>query len=614
MNELEAALARATRHRRSYDLSQAVKLYQEALDLVPDVDSSGLEAARITKWLGNIALWQGALVVADLRYAAAVEMLEGMGSSDTAVRLELLRCRANIAQVEDLRGRLGSARQYLVAALELDLQHEDADRVRLQLAEFQLRRKVDLVTPQRLIAQVEDNPTGLLRPNDLVARLHQVRGLLYAAQGKPGPALDEFDAVDQELGPNGDALLRAGNRHNRAAVLLTRGDVGGADRLLAEVLLFYQERGFAILRRAVRTDQAAVQLALGNPLAADKIFREVEVEYAGTPGHDLRARAYNMNGWGNAYQAREELHRAAECHTRALRWLSEAETLDMGGSTPGASRQAGVDRAQVLMNLATDHLLTYRLRYVKRARQLLDEAAQLFDGETGSPIDTGRRLTNLGVACALLGDLGAAQANFEAAATCFTGGGVLERVTANHNRGCLLALTSGQDAVGLRKALELLIPAALVRDSVRYTLDSSDLRKRWWERQATASLAESLRVAAMIPDAQLIVELILMFRLPGSLQVEVGNAPPPEARLAAIGNEHPTHWFTSLPKEAAAFEPEPTLKLAHGPRIQAPSGTEALAHYLDLVEVQYERTVRTESVVRIAGPSTSAARTSAIVK
>lgn len=585
MKDVTEFLARADACRRAYDLHGAASAYAGAWDHLPRF--SGLRAAQIRKWEGNIALWQGDFGKAEQSYQDALGLLAGLDPSGTEAHVEEIRCLADLGQLDQQRGRRTSALDLLTRALDLGPHNDDADRIRLVMAEILASRSGGTVEAGSIIEHVKcrRREWGAV---GLEARLEQAQGLLAASLDDYVAARVHFDRAVELSVQSGDTLLRVRNTHNQAALLLSRGAPGQAQQLLADVVEFYDSRGFTGLALAAWTDLGIVELALGALDQATSIFMRVDSEYEAAIECDPRARARSLDGWANVHQARGELEEAASKHARALGWLEVAEAREAADrGRPDGSWNLR-DRATLLEHLATDHLLTHRLRYVQRARDLLLESARLLADQPGAETQAAHCQANLGVAHAQLGELPKAKECFTQACKHFrTTGRLLEQVAASHNLGCTIALMSQDDPVGLNDALGLLIPAALVRDSVRFTLSLSDQRKQWWQREAAASLAESLRIAARVGDPHLVTELILVFRLPGSLEV-------------VKSEDHPSVWFTALPSQPVALETNAALRLVHGPRLGLP-GRIALEAYLDQAREQYGRDVRTLSVATIAG-------------
>lgn len=586
MNETVEFIARAERCLSEYDLAGATSAYRDAWECLED--PFGLDAARIRKGEANVALLRGEYDSAEEGYRETRERLAALAQSDPAVRTEVMRCAADEGQLNLQRGRLTSASVQLGEALDLQGSGEDADRVRLMLAELHNMRPEGREEATALIEDVKARWLGRPTPPDLAARLHEAQGLLFAALGEHGLALAEFEGVPEVLGTHRDALLRARSSQNRASVLLASGDPGQAGQLVTQALKFYNDRGFWGLGLSARTDEGMVKLALGDREGASKSFCLADSKHEETREFDPRERARNLDGWGNALQASGDLEDAAAKHRAALEYIDKAEQQEKEDGWQGEP-WGRVDRARVLTHLATDHLLTYRLRYVRRAKRLIVEARDLLTGLPGTEVDSARCLANLGVVCALLGDLPEAEQCLEEASRCFgLNGRLLEQAATNHNWGCVIAQSADGDSGQLNKALDLLVPAALIRDSVRFALESSGQREQWWEAQATASVTECLRVARQTNDSKLITDLILVFRLPGPVSFSGGD-------------DRPHTWFTALYSEPMVLGPDVLLKLTRGPRIRVPAGRVALEPYIDRAELEYHREVRTDSVAVIAG-------------
>lgn len=589
-----------------YDLEGASERYDEAWAQLDDY--GGLAAARLQKWVGNVQLLRGRYGWARSAYKKARDILAELDPCDVDVRAELQRCLADQGQLDLRQGRRTRALRGLCGALQVHSVGEDSDRVRLQLAQVCIGN-ADAADSMRVqlgqlwagSAADADNVRALIdgvatrwpdsgTPSALSIRVHEARGLLAAARESYDKAVKEFDFIKTALGSAGDALVLARNMQNWASVLMAVGEPVEARQLLGEILEFYRSCSLEALELVAKTDKGIAELALGAREAAVALFAAVESRYeqAGEGDFDPRERARNFDAWGNADQLAGNLEDAAAKRSEALALLDRAEDLERRDGWRGEP-WSRADRAMVLSHLATDHLLTYRWRYVAHARELLAHAAELLEGQAGTEVQVARHRVNLGVTLALLGEFREAEECFRRASRTFRDKRrLLEQVAANHNWGCVIAQSSGYDLERVEEALELLVPAALVRDSVRHALPSSAERTTWWERQAAASVTEAMRVARRTGSAQLITDLVLTFRLPGPMQLESME-------------DRPSMWLTALPSEPLALDPGPTLKLAYGPQLRLPSGRVALERYLARTRDEYEREVRSDSVAAIAG-------------
>jgi tetratricopeptide (TPR) repeat protein len=584
-------------------------------------DQWGLWAARIRKLEGNLAVVLGAYDEAEEAYRHSLEILAAMDCSLSDVRSEVVRCESDQGQLDLRRGRLTSAWIHLRRVLSLQSVGEEADRARLLLALVHLVRPGGNKYACQLVDQVASRSSGSPL-SELTVRVHEVRGLLLAALSKYDESLCEFEVVDRLVRQRADALMLARNQQNRASVLLAKGEPGAAQEELRRALSFYgrhashescgrhKSHDFRAAEAVARTGEGMVKLALGAWEDAARLFAAVDEQYEESGDFDPREKARNLDGWGSAnqltarstgafsrlgvgsdefdpYKRVRNLEIAAARHSAALALLNTVDAQEKHDGWNGEP-WTQADRVRFLTHLATDHLMTYRVRYVRRAKALMMEADGLLSGSVSTDVEVARCRTNLGVACALLGDFDDAEVWFRQASKSFDQRGtLLEQLAANHNLGCVLA-RSTSDGERLKEALELLVPAALVRDSVRFDLPSSSQRSQWWGRQAVASISEALSAARDAMNAQLVADLILAFRLPGPM--ELGDL-----------EDRPSVWITPPPSEPAALDPDTAVVLARGPRICTPTGRVVLKDYLELAGTQYHVEVRTGSMVAIAG-------------
>ncbi len=444
------------------------------------------------------------------------------------------------------------------------------------------------VEAARLLDDLEREDSTL--PPAARARLLDVRGAMESTAGRFAEALAAYDDAANLRADDSGEPGRAVHKRRRAQALLALGRFAEAEAEFRDALAGGAGTG-PRLRALILLDLAVLEIARGRYDAAETALREARGLLAGLRGlRSARDWARYHDTHGTLHRVRGERRRAAEEHAEALALLDAASGFD-------GEQWGGAERANALMNLAIDHLLERSVRYTREGARLLGEARAVLDRLVGRDAETARCAANLGIALALLDERHAAGESLREASLHYRlAGRALEHATVDHNRACLLAFDPDAADDTLHDALDLIVPAAIVRDAARFDVRDGDNRRRWWAGQARTSYAEALAIAARLnagrSEPTLIADLIISFRLSGLVGVE----------SAAVVSADRLSDVLLLDREPADIERDPTPELLRpilSPRVVGAGGREVLAGYLAIAATRY-RTIGSLRSGRVA--------------
>jgi tetratricopeptide (TPR) repeat protein len=488
--------------------------------------SRSLEGARIRKWQGVVAYELGAISDARSLLGEALKTLDAVrrDSSVGEARAEELtretaHCHFNLAQLEYSTAHFTASLSQFDEALALyHPGSEDWADCALARALLCLRIPGREAEASELIEQATTilksanrGPAGAGLLSRVRAEAALMAGDWAVAESIVAPALQSLapSSVPADIVATAELLALLG----RTAV--AAGDLGTAHNRITDAIdrlgrLPPLVRGSHALVTSARLDLAILALARGDVSQSIATLRELEEEI--TRGERQLEEARWLDALGSGYQATGQLTFAADYHYRAG---------ELYGAAEFSKREETISR----VNLACDHLLTKKARYVKRAARLLTKCAHKLARLDRDGRELARCRANLGVALAILGDLDSAEDALEASIVDYARSGLwLEQTIPRHNHGVIQverALTGDpSDATRrLDRALDDLVPAFLVRDSARFDHTIPRHRRAWWTSQSAKTLSLSLRVATIAERPELVAELIATARLSGGLTV-----------------------------------------------------------------------------------------------
>ncbi len=501
----------------------------------------------------------------------------------TVVVTELANCEYNLGLLEATAGSFSRARDHLERATSLYVLDSDKDRCRLQSALLLMRSGGEAEEAERLGMDVLDR--WVVEAPDDRALIASAQAGLAETRGDWVAALDTLENARTMEGIDG--AVSAGLAARAGSVLLRLGRLDEAAQLLKKAWSLLDSRGHRLDAMLVAIELALVALARGLDEEASaslsELLRNAESSRHDNPrslgeGSPIRARCLDLLGTiDRGRGGLGELAQASSRHAQA------AALFDAGGWV----RQAAVSR----MNQGLDHLETQRARSIARAESLLREALHVLGDDRPTPELADGHVAH-GIALALLSQPGGRQeasAAFRTASKIYAAAGLtVERTTALHNLGWITAEDadagglSDEDRSALRQsALELLIPAALVRDSARYDVALQYHRRAWWNTHAAASWGAALRVAIDAGDNRLVPELIARARRSGIVDL----ADTERAETVETFGE----WARSASDRGSRVVTTPTaLRLVPGPQLRMPGDSRiALRKYVTLASTEY---------------------------
>jgi tetratricopeptide (TPR) repeat protein len=587
--------------RANYELAEAATRYHTALAELPSTHS--LEGAQTQKWQAVVAYGLGNIEQARSFFRDAQVTFDELRSESPSqqLTLESAHCHYNRAQLEYATGHFARSKKEFAAALT---QYEPRSRDWRECALLQAL----------LFLRI---PGGAARARELIAQVEEIQEAEGATQSelvltcrvKTEEALTEGDwsRARSELDPAIRFVATASTPGDRAEaadllVLMGRVDVAAGllgnahDRMTAAIDQLKRlpplPLGDHSRTSSAKLDLAVLALAMGNLTDSIRLLTQLDGAFR---GHDRELEeARRRDALGSAHQAENHLIQAASYHRSARKLYRSAEF---------STFQAQIST----VNLACDHLLVKKVRYVERAARMLRKAARKL-----APLDQdGRELarchTNLGVALAILDDLDAAEAALDAAVLDYGRCGLwLEQTIPRHNHGVIqirraLALDNRGTTAALDRALEDLVPAFIVRDSARFDMTLPRHRRAWWMSQSAKTLSLALRVATMAEKPQLVAELITAARLSGGLTARDRSA---ASRRALVGDLEIAGGVVSVKgaDRVDALSSADNLVLVPGPQVQMPWGSLALSGYFSLITKEQDgsaRPSRTGSVIEL---------------
>ncbi|MDQ2816714.1 MAG: winged helix-turn-helix domain-containing protein [Candidatus Eremiobacteraeota bacterium] len=222
-NSLRMTLAAV--HLESDRLDDAVAMYR---DITPSLVAQGDLGAQalVMHNLGVAQLRRGDVYAGLSTYERAMQLKEKAGQ-----RASLLHTLGDIVYAKTLLGH-----------------YEEADRL-----------------AESLLAQASD-----MGATDVVARAHELRGVLALLRDNASAAADEYRAGQQACDP-GDILVLPDIEHGLAQCALRTGDLSAAEFHSARASASFQGAGRPQQRAPVLLTQAACALARSDPAAAGQL-------------------------------------------------------------------------------------------------------------------------------------------------------------------------------------------------------------------------------------------------------------------------------------------------------------------------------------------------------
>lgn len=561
------------------------------------------ESAEIKKWLGVVAYQLGDIELSRSRFEDARVALGNLKEQSPSAQLdtELAHCHFNRGQLEYATGHFAKSMiDYDVAIALYEPQSRDWRECALEKAVLLIRMPRRAEEANELIAEVERRQSiGAVVPEEQ-ARLNRVKAEATLSAG-------DWLQAREILGPAGPALEFADTPMQRVAAVdllilmgrveLAAGDLGAAqgltERALAQLNLLVGGGGYHSLQVSTRLDLAVLALARGEANEASAVLLKLDDKLR-DPDRTLE-NARRLDALGSAFQSTGDLKLAADRHLQAIALYEGAESSDF---------QATICQ----VNLACDHLLTGKARYVARAARLLRECEALLVASDRDGRELARCRTNLGVALALLGQLGDAEVSFVSAIADYARSGLwLEQSIPRHNHGVLLVHAASAASAPaerdrlLARALEDLITAYIVRDSARFDFTLSHHRRAWWSSQSAKTLSLALRAAVRGNNDELVAELVTAGRLSSWLTTSGVSRRVTESLIAeldvagTVGPRWSNEFDGSRPHDL-------NLVLVPGPHVVMPSGRLALARYFSMIvneQTMAARTTRTAFAIGI---------------
>jgi tetratricopeptide (TPR) repeat protein len=538
------------------------------------VASTSDEAGRIAlsveaRSAGVVAARSGDTRLALRKTREALKAIDGLDSPQAiAARVPAI---FNMARLHAQAGHPSQAETELREALRLTA--DDGERWTISIALSELLASA---------ADGGDEATALLDALDdeggtpsaaMLALLLDARAAISAPAGRFSEALDFSERAAAARANIDDPLAHATGERRRAHALLALERFIEADGLLRGAIV---RCGLDAprLRGLLHLDLAVLEIARGRHGAAEASL-EIASQLLFEAGAADRDWARFSTASGTLHRVRGRRRDAAEEHSRALSLLDKAPPEDI--------RWLIADRANVLIDLGIDHLLERSIRYAREGARLLEDARALLEPLPGRDAEKARCAANLGVARALCGEREAAErALSEAEAHYRAAGRYLEQATVDHNRACLMATDAEAGATELRRALDLIVPAALIRDAARFEVRDGDNRRGWWARQARISYAEALAIAARLDDEQeratLVGDLIVAFRLSGLVSVDA----PIDVDARRLGDA------LQLDREPSEDDsPSEVLRPTLSPRVRMNGEREILRDHLATASSRY---------------------------
>ena len=584
---MPALIEQAHALREGFRFLEASKLYDELVSA--DAFDSEFDRIVTRKWRANTWFVLGRVRAARREYETLIGDLRSNaeGMPPDRVRQELGNCQFNLAQTFLVTGVYDGARASFSDALD-DFEEgtPEFEECLLALASLALRMNSSPGAAEQLLDRARTSIGGRAPTVAQRSKLLWAEAEFLGRGEKFGDALEackeSLALLEHPLTP-ADELQRADAESKTAAACLGLGQFARAEELLGiarrrYAALFELGGGYPIPALALRVDLAAVRLGRGDSAGALDSLKGAADQLENFEASLDLARCRDTEG--SAAQSQGDLPTAAAHHQASLAIYAGLKFF---------SFEAAITET----NLAIDHLLTRKIRYVASAIELFKDARATLKASGRGASELARCELNLGVAYAYLGNARRAARQFRRAAKRYRRADLwLDLSTANHNLGVVLSdpLETASDR-DRERALTLLVTAALVRDSARHEFPDSDHRRTWWAHQAATSLAAALRLAVALDDSRLAAELIAASRLSGTLGIDSPTSSERSVRgLDVIVAPAGTGMATGL-------------RLFVGPRVGMPYGVVALERYLEAVPKLYGRSVdslRTEEVVELA--------------
>lgn len=491
---------------------------------------SSIQGATLTKELADLLTLAGDFAEARRLYGESIATLEriialGAGTSRPEDFLLLARTLHNRGSLSRQEGDgPGGIADYIEAA---ERAPDSAFRARVHLSHADLlisslkhraegRAMVDAVGRE---ARGVDPDVGarvaLLEITAELARLDGEVGDAGTLIGEAEQTLKEFLAKPR--GTTWDPLVGHLLPMNRVRAGQLDLQLGHRDRAVELVTHAHRElsaggyRALAIHAGLVR---AAAERAVGNTTGSLETLEMLRSELDAVPSMDRRTRSGIERLIGSWHHAKGDLSRAAFHHRRSLDVLQPPRPAREEGQAPPyrASDWTAEARAAALRDLAADHLAVRSPRYSRRAAILQDEALAILQAAGADKLEMARLTTNRALALTSAGEIEPALSSLAEAEAVFSAAGSwLDLAAVAHNRAAVLAVR--RDDQSLRDALDVLIPAALMRDLARVDLQQPSSRRAQWEHETRASVESALRIADRLGDSRLVVELTVTFRL-----------------------------------------------------------------------------------------------------
>ncbi|MBO3747413.1 tetratricopeptide repeat protein [Streptosporangiaceae bacterium NEAU-GS5] len=247
-------------------------------------------------------------------------------------------------------------------------------------------------------------------------------------------------------------------------------------------------------------------------------------------------------------------------------------------------------------------LCEHGLGLVHAARGRLDSAERAYRAAQETFVDLGMHrmeatsARNLGGLLLDLGRLPEAESSFGSARRVYADLGLVEYVvrcdiSLSYVRRKKAAKAAGSNRIALiEEALDLLIPAILTLDSMRFEFSSSQTRGAWNAGIAEGSRA-AFEMATELNRPRLVAELIEVW-----LNVGVHSTENAETASQATSPAHPTTPATPI-AGAARLVTSAMLPLEAPPRLRMPDGSVALERYFDQAAVSYGVEIRSNVVI-----------------
>lgn len=553
-----------------------------------------LMSARLLRWQGNAHFALGESVSARACYRSAIEHLQrGSANEQSLLSAEglesLAACRFDLGQLEHYAGQHESARRELSAAYEAAPSAALSFECEIALIMVLAGSWVYRDEAEKRLEGLERRIQGAETSRALRIRLLTARGALTQARGDFAEALQHYADIEHLLNAEPNAREAADNATRIAQCHLALDDFDSAEvwseRAEDQLTRVGEHPRFRV---SLMVDRAKMALARGDLDGARRLLATAEQTLESLSDSTLELARCRAT-YGDLLQRMGDLLGAASKHAAAQ--------IEFGQSEWTAS-----EWVTCTIDLACDHLLTKKARYVRRGIVLLESAHDALNRSGGDPLERARCAANLALARLILDQDREAETGFRVAASIYREHRRwLDLTTVNHNLGCLLAARArgsrspAESSTLRQQALDLLVPATLVRDAVKHELGIAEHRRIWWREQASGSLAAAMAVAHEDRDAALVSELVVGARLSAALVVDRGSPSGLQGHLGPYALMSAAS-LVDRGSRPSSMDPRRSVRSQPGPRVLMPSGSTeriALERYLELAAEQYGRPTTT---------------------